>query len=103
MLLCLQLPMGDSDQGGDEEVPQPHEPQRGGGGRVGAQPGRRGPAAQPPAPQHRVGHPSHRASGKLRRQGGFRLGVGIVLPRLGLGLGLGIVSQSRTESTQSGV
>lgn len=26
VLFCVQLPMGDSDQGCHEEVPEPHEP-----------------------------------------------------------------------------
>lgn len=36
--LCLQLPMGDSHQGRNEEVPQPNEPECDWGGRSGAQP-----------------------------------------------------------------
>lgn len=56
--------MGDGDQGCHEEVPKPHEPQRGRGGRAGPQSGRRGTPAQPQTPQHRVGPPRHRASGQ---------------------------------------
>lgn len=66
--LCLQLPMGDSHQGCNEEVPQPNEPECDWGGRSGAQPGWRRPSAQPQTPQHRVGPPSHRASGQSDRQ-----------------------------------
>lgn len=47
--------MGHSDQGGHEEVPEPHEPQRGGRGRLGAQRGWLGAAAQPAPAEHRVG------------------------------------------------
>ena len=59
-----QLSMGDGDQGGNEEVPQPHEPQRCGGGRAGPRPGHGGPAPQPPAAQHRVGATRDRESGQ---------------------------------------
>lgn len=61
---CIQLPVGDSHQGCNEEVPEPNEPKCDWGGRSGAQPWRRGPPAQPQTPQHRVGPPGHRASGQ---------------------------------------
>lgn len=64
VLVCMQLPLGDSDQGSYEEVPQPHEPQCDWGGRAGPQSGYRGPPSQPQTPQHRVGPAGYRKSGQ---------------------------------------
>ncbi len=68
VLFCVQLPMGDGDQGCHEEVPEPHEPQCDWGGRAGPQSGWRGPPAQPQTPQHRVGPTKHRACGQSSEQ-----------------------------------
>lgn len=63
--------MGDGHQGCNEEVPEPNEPKCDWCGRSGAQPRWRRPSAQPQTPQHRVGPPSHRASGQSDRNIGF--------------------------------
>lgn len=54
-----QSPLGNCDDSCHEEIPQPHEPQRGGSGCPGQTRGRQREAAQPPAPEHRVGNPVH--------------------------------------------
>ena len=51
--------MGDGDQGGDAEVPQPNEPQRVRGGRSGQRGGPRGEATQQPPAHRRLGHALH--------------------------------------------
>ncbi|XP_049626114.1 PRELI domain containing protein 3A isoform X4 [Suncus etruscus] len=54
-LSLLQPPMGHGHQGRHAKVPEPHEPLCRGSGCAGAECGWSWPAAQPPAPQHRVG------------------------------------------------
>lgn len=54
-----QSPLGNCDDSCHEEIPQPHEPQRGGSRCPGQTRGSQREAAQPQAPEHRVGNPVH--------------------------------------------
>lgn len=64
--ICVQLSMGDCDQGCHEEVPQPHEPQCGWRRCAGSQSGLRGTPSQPQTPQHRVGAAIYCTSGQSK-------------------------------------
>lgn len=76
LILFWQPPLGNSDDSCHAEVPQPHEPQCGGGRCPGQTRGPQWEAAQPQAPQHRVGNTLHRevgaycAAGQGRDAGG---------------------------------
>ncbi|XP_063028635.1 PRELI domain containing protein 3B isoform X1 [Melospiza melodia melodia] len=59
MEVTEESPLGNCDDSRHEEIPQPHEPQRGGSGCPGQARGSQREAAQPPAPEHRVGNPGH--------------------------------------------
>ncbi|XP_021120938.1 PRELI domain containing protein 3A isoform X2 [Heterocephalus glaber] len=101
-------PVGHGDQGCHEEVPEPHEPQRGGCGCPGARCGWPRAAAQPAPAKHRVGAagPGHRVTAAkasvrvshIRRcWGGVHTGMwGTQVPRNGLFLKLLILGTSRT-------
>lgn len=59
LIVFVQSPLGNGDDSGHEEIPEPHEPQRGGSGCPGQTRGSQREIAQPPAPEHGVGDPLH--------------------------------------------